>query len=207
MKKIAILGCGGHAKVVAEIAEFNSYDITFFDDEWPNLSKFEHWCVSGDTNLLLTIAKDFDLVVVAIGHNYTRYTKQLELTSAGGKFGILAHPKSVISKYARIKDGTVIMANAVVQPFSEIGESSIINTSSIIEHDCNLAYGVHVSPNSSIAGGVKIGKNSWIGIGSQVKQLVRVGNNTIIGAGSTVLSDIPSNVTAVGSPAKVIKLN
>jgi sugar O-acyltransferase (sialic acid O-acetyltransferase NeuD family) len=205
MKKIAILGCGGHAKVVAEIAEFNLYDITFFDDEWPKLSNFEHWCVSGDTKLLLTIAKDFDLVVVAIGHNNTRYTKQLELTSAGAKFGILAHPKSVISKYARIKEGSVIMANAVVQPFSVIGECSIINTSAIIEHDCNLAHGVHVSPNSSIAGGVQIGKNSWIGIGSQVKQLVRVGNNTIIGAGSTVLSDIPSDVTAFGSPAKVVK--
>ena len=205
MKSCAILGAGGHGKVIAEIAELNGYqNIIFFDDRWPNFSSTEHWSVIGNTNLLEANASEYDLVVVAIGNNQTRYSTQLKLSSLGANFNVLTHPSAVISKYSKIDHGTVVMANAVVNPFSNIGKSCIINTGAIIEHDCNLAEGVHLSPNSSLAGGVVIGQNSWIGVGSQVKQLVKIGNNTIIGAGSTVLSDIPSDVTAVGSPAKVI---
>ena len=36
---------------------------------------------------------------------------------------------------------------------------------------------------------------------------MNIGNNVTIGAHSLVLSDIPDNAVAVGSPAKVIKIN
>jgi acetyltransferase-like isoleucine patch superfamily enzyme len=38
-----------------------------------------------------------------------------------------------------------------------------------------------------------------------VIQGVKIGENTKVGAGASVLRDLPSNVTAVGIPAKVIK--
>ena len=77
MKSCAILGASGHGKVVAEIAELNGYQhITFFDDRWPSLSSVEHWNVSGDTAALLVTASEYDVVVVAIGHNATRCAKQ-----------------------------------------------------------------------------------------------------------------------------------
>jgi sugar O-acyltransferase (sialic acid O-acetyltransferase NeuD family) len=205
MKTCAILGASGHGKVVAEIAELSGYKkIIFFDDRWPNLKSIEHWNVSGNTIALLATAKEYDVVVVAIGNNATRYAKQLELSAGGANFRVLAHPSALISKYAKIKLGTVVMANAVVNPFSNIGSSCIINSGCIIEHDCKLADGVHISPNASLAGGVKVGKNTWVGLGANVKQLVQIGSNSTIGAGSTVLYNIPSDVTAVGSPARVI---
>ncbi|KHD23491.1 acetyltransferase [Vibrio caribbeanicus] len=205
MKSCAILGASGHGKVVAEIAELNGYqNITFFDDRWPSLTSVEHWDVSGDTAALLAVSSEYDVVVVAIGHNATRCAKQRELTAAGANFDVLAHPCAVISKYANIKAGTVVMANAVVNPFSHVGASCIINTSSVVEHDCRLAEGVHISPNASLAGGVEVGENSWIGIGSQVKQLVVIGRDAVIGAGSTVISHIPDFQTVVGSPAHML---
>ncbi|HHY0580679.1 acetyltransferase [Vibrio parahaemolyticus] len=205
MKSCAILGASGHGKVVAEIAELNGYKtITFFDDRWPGLSSVEHWDVSGDTAVLLTKANEYDLVVVAIGDNATRCVKQRELNAAGANFEVLAHPSAVISKYATIKAGTVVMANAIVNPFSHLGASCIINTSSTVEHDCKLAEGVHISPNVSLAGGVEIGQNSWIGIGSQVKQLVVIGRDAVVGAGSTVINHIPDFQTVVGSPAHTL---
>ncbi len=203
MKSCAILGASGHGKVVAEIAELNGFQhIIFFDDRWPSLSSVEHWDVSGDTATLLAKSRKYDLVVVAIGHNATRCVKQRELSAAGANFDVLAHPSAIISKYANIKVGTVVMANAVVNPFSHIGASCIINSSSIVEHDCKLADGVHVSPNASLAGGVEIGENSWIGIGSQVKQLVEIGREVTVGAGTTVINHVPDFHTVVGSPAK-----
>jgi sugar O-acyltransferase (sialic acid O-acetyltransferase NeuD family) len=203
MKSCAILGASGHGKVVAEIAELNGYqEIIFFDDRWPSLISVEHWEVSGDTASLLATASEYDLVVVAIGDNATRCEKQRELIDAGAKFNVLVHPSAIISKYANIKVGTVVMANAVVNPFSHIGPSCIINTKSVVEHDCRLAQGVHISPNASLAGGVEVGENSWIGIGSQVKQLVEIGREVTVGAGTTVINHVPDFHTVVGSPAK-----
>ncbi|MGI9875634.1 acetyltransferase [Vibrio chagasii] len=201
----AILGASGHGKVVAEIAELNGYQqITFFDDRWPSLTSVEHWDVSGDTASLLATVSEYDVVIVAIGNNATRCAKQRELSAAGANFNLLAHPSAVISKYANIKAGTVVMANAVVNPFSYIEASCIINTSAVVEHDCRLAEGVHISPNASLAGGVEVGENAWIGIGSQVKQLVVVGRNAVVGAGSTVINHIPDFQTVVGSPAHTL---
>ncbi|MEZ8292920.1 acetyltransferase [Vibrio splendidus] len=202
MKSCAILGASGHGKVIAEIAELNGYhNIVFFDDRWPSLKSVEHWSVSGDTNTLLSNVKGYDLTVVAIGHNATRCAKQRELSQAGATFGVLAHPRAVISKFANIGIGSVLMANAVVNPFTHLGMSCIINTGSTIDHDCKLAEGVHISPGVNLAGGVEVGKNTWIGIGSQVKQLVVIGSDAVVGAGSTVIKSVPNFKTVVGSPA------
>ncbi|CAK2714035.1 putative acetyltransferase [Vibrio crassostreae] len=202
MKSCAILGASGHGKVIAEIAELNGYhNIVFFDDRWPSIKSVGHWSVSGDTRKLLSNVKEYDLTVVAIGHNAIRCSKQRELSSAGANFDILAHPSAVISKYANIGTGSVIMANAVVNPFSHIGMCCIINTGSTVDHDCKLAEGVHISPGVNLAGGVEVGKNTWIGIGSQIKQLVVIGCDSVVGAGSTVINNVPNFKTFVGSPA------
>ncbi|CAH6784669.1 Acetyltransferase [Vibrio chagasii] len=203
MKTCAILGASGHGKVVAEVAELNGYqEISFFDDRWPSLTAVEHWCVSGDTNSLLANVKEYDLIIVAIGHNATRCAKQRELKLAGGKFGVIVHPSAVVSEYTKIGLGSVVMANAVINPFSHIGNSCIINTGSTIDHDCQLADGVHVSPGVNLAGGVEVGENSWVGIGSQIIQLVNVGCGVTIGAGSSVIKNVPNFQTVVGSPAR-----
>ena len=54
---------------------------------------------------------------------------------------------------------------------------------------------------------VTIGDNCFIGINTTILGKVNIGNNVKIGAHSLVLSDIPDNAVAVGSPAKVIKIN
>ena len=52
---------------------------------------------------------------------------------------------------------------------------------------------------------VIIGRNVWIGMNSIIIKGVTIGDNSIIGAGSVVTSNIPSNVIAAGSPARVVK--
>lgn len=53
-------------------------------------------------------------------------------------------------------------------------------------------------------GKVSIGNNVFIGASSIILPNITIGDNVIIGAGSVVTKDIPSNVVAVGNPAKVI---
>jgi acetyltransferase-like isoleucine patch superfamily enzyme len=75
----------------------------------------------------------------------------------------------------------------------------------IVEHDNNISDFVTVSPGAVTLGGVYIGSNSWIGAGAIVGEDLKIGKNTVIGMGSLVTKNIPDNVIAYGSPAKVIK--
>ncbi len=52
---------------------------------------------------------------------------------------------------------------------------------------------------------VCIGENCFIGMDVKIFPGVTIGDNVIIGANSIVMSDVPSNSIAVGTPAKVIK--
>ena len=54
---------------------------------------------------------------------------------------------------------------------------------------------------------IHIGKNVWIGSDSTILPGVTIGDNAVIGAGSVVTRDIPENMIAVGSPAKVILIS
>ena len=52
---------------------------------------------------------------------------------------------------------------------------------------------------------VYIGKNVWLAANATVLQGIHVGDNSIIAAGSLVTKDIPANVIAMGTPAKVVR--
>lgn len=52
---------------------------------------------------------------------------------------------------------------------------------------------------------IAIGDNVWLGGGVIVCPGVSIGDNSVIGAGSVVTRDIPADVVAVGSPAKVVR--
>lgn len=52
---------------------------------------------------------------------------------------------------------------------------------------------------------VHIGKKVWLGSNVTILPGVSIGDNSIIGAGSIVTKNIPANVVAVGSPAKVLR--
>lgn len=50
-----------------------------------------------------------------------------------------------------------------------------------------------------------IGSNVWLGGGVIVLPGVGIGENTVVGAGAVVTRSLPSNVVAVGNPARVIR--
>ncbi|MTD12327.1 sugar O-acetyltransferase [Nakamurella sp. YIM 132087] len=52
---------------------------------------------------------------------------------------------------------------------------------------------------------IVIGDNVWLGGGVIVCPGVTIGDNSVIGAGSVVTRDIPADVVAMGSPARVIR--
>ncbi|MCP4445330.1 MAG: hypothetical protein GY811_08300 [Myxococcales bacterium] len=54
-------------------------------------------------------------------------------------------------------------------------------------------------------GDISIGDYVWIGRDAQILKGVTIGDRAIIGAGSVVISDVPADMTAMGSPARHIR--
>jgi maltose O-acetyltransferase len=52
---------------------------------------------------------------------------------------------------------------------------------------------------------IRIGDNAWLGSGAIVLPGVTIGDNAVVGAGAVVTRDIPANVVAVGSPARIVR--
>tara|TARA_S200000501_G_scaffold368389_1_gene406160 strand:- start:146 stop:745 length:600 start_codon:yes stop_codon:yes gene_type:complete len=189
-KKIAIIGAGGHGKVVGEIALLNQYElINFFDDKVKEIKEFP-FTIIGTLDYLKLHLEDYDSFFVAIGNNQTRNKIIEGLKNNKINIVSLVHPKSTISKFSSIGIGTCVMANAVVNAGSLIKDGVIINTSSSIDHDCVIEDYAHISPNCSLSGSVSIGKFTHLGTGTSVHPGINVGTNVKTAVGTKVFKNI-----------------
>lgn len=206
MKRLSILGAGGHGKVVADAAEVCGkwHEIVFYDDTWPQKEQCGPWRIAGSVQSFLETAPADSDVVVAIGNNAVRASTVSIVRDAGFALASIIHPSAVVSKYASIGDGTVIFAGAIVNVGANIGLACIINTGATVDHECRLGEAVHISPGAHLAGMVSIGDTSWIGVGACVRQAIAIGSNVTVGAGAVVVSPLPDNVTVVGNPARMV---
>ncbi len=189
-KKLAILGAGGHGKVVGEIALLNQYEtIDFFDDRFREIKSFP-FTIINTFDYLKVHLKDYDAFFVAIGNNQIRSEKIEWFKNHKMNIISLIHPKSTFSKFSSLGMGTCVMANAVVNPGTLIKEGVIINTSSSVDHDCVIEDFAHISPNCSLSGDVRIGKFTHLGTGTSVYPGVHIGNDVKTGIGSRVFRNI-----------------
>jgi len=197
MTVLNIIGAGGHARVVAEVARLSHYtDIKFWDDR------------AGDgapdtpPNLSGTLAQAPKYpTFIAIGNNATRSRiyERLQLYDSP----VLCHPAAVISQTANIALGSVFLAGAIINTDVEIGIGCIMNTACSIDHDCEIGRFVHISPGARLAGGVRVGDYSWIGIGAIVREGITIGRGAQIAAGAVVVKNVPDNVRVAGVPARI----
>lgn len=193
-KKLAVIGAGGHGKVIGEIALLNQYKtIDFFDDKVSQIKNFP-FRIIGNMETFENDKKKYNNFFVAIGDNKQRYDIILNLKKEKKNIISLIHPKSSVSKLSTIGAGSCVMANAVINPGTFIKEGTIINTSSSIDHDCLIEDYAHISPNCTLAGNVTVGKFSHLGAGTSVHPGIKVGQNVKTGISSKIYKDILDNV-------------
>lgn len=203
MKKLLIIGAGGHGKVIADIAEkLGVYEeISFLDDG--EVKECLGYKVVGKVLDMVNYVSTHD-VFVAIGNGRIRKAFIESLLNAGASVPTLIHPSAVIGKNVTIGVGTAVMAGTVINPSSSLGKGVILNTCSSIDHDCVVEDYVHLAVGVRVAGTVRIGENSFLGAGSTVKNNVNICSDCVIGAGGVVINDIIEPATYVGVPAKKI---
>ncbi len=197
MKRVIIIGAGGHGKVVADIVKCCGDEaVGFLDDK--SLDAIPQFNVIGTIQDIGC----FDDVwyFPAIGNASIR--ESIFARHPNVRWYTAIHPTSVVADDITIGHGTCVMANAVVNPGTKIGIGCIINTASTVDHDCTIYDFVHLSPGVHISGTVTVGKNTWIGIGASVVNNVSICDSCIIGAGAIVINDIEYAGTYIGVPAK-----
>lgn len=200
-KRLAILGAGGHSKVVIATAEAAGYEIAAVLDDQDDLwgTTLLGHTVKGPLDAL----GDVDGAIVAVGSNLSREDVTSRIDAPWIK---LAHPSADVHPSACLGGGTVVFARTVVQPDTQIGDHSIVNTGATIDHDCCLSDFVHVAPGVHLAGEVRIGRGSLVGIGASVIPGISIGEWSQIGAGSVVVDHVPDQVTWGGVPARPLAL-
>ncbi|MFD9626502.1 acetyltransferase [Peribacillus muralis] len=207
MKKIVIIGAGGHSKVLQDIIRaLDGYRLmAILDDQYKVLKKKED-LYFGPISSFKDLFIHFECkLIIAIGKNETRMKLVNELNVNAMNYETVSHPTAVIGQDVIIGSGTVIMPNVVLNAGAKIGNHVILNTASVIEHDAHLNDFVHIAPNATLTGAARIGTGTLIGAGATVIPSIKIGEWCTIGAGSTVITDVPDEATAVGSPAKIIK--
>ncbi|NCI49052.1 acetyltransferase [Sediminibacterium roseum] len=195
---MALIGAGGHAKVIIEIIEEMDGRIVFVNDDESSVTTVLGYSVSVEKPPVNVAA------LIAVGNNRTRKKIALE---AKNPFETAVHPRANLSSRCKIGEGTVVMAGATINSETRIGKHCIINTNASVDHDCEIEDFVHIAPGSSVAGGVSIGEGTLVGIGSAIVPGIRIGKWATIGAGSVVIENVPDYAVVVGVPADIIKYN
>jgi acetyltransferase EpsM len=210
MKKLVVIGDGGHSKVVRDVVKAdNKYDcIGILDDKYKaliNKAGIYHGPIQSIAELI-SIEEDV-FFVIAIGDNSIRKKIVNNLSDMNVNFASLIHPSAIIGSNVEIMPGTVIMPGAIINSSTIIQEHCIINSNAVVEHDNTIESFVHVSPGAVLAGNVTIQVGSHIGIGANIIPSISIGKWAVIGSGGVVIKDLPSNCTAVGNPARIIKMH
>lgn len=196
-----LFGASGHAKVIIDSLKASGKKISGLFDDNPNVKELLEYHVSGpfDEDRL----GDNELII-SVGLNHIR-KKIVEKLPENIHYGNAIHPSAIISPYASLGVGTVVMQGAIIQSSVFIGNHCIINTTSSVDHDCIIENYVHISPSATLCGAVSVGEGSQVGAGAVVIPGIKIGKWSLVAAGAVVLKDVPDNVLVLGNPARVVK--
>lgn len=204
-----LIGAGGHAAVVAAIAEATGRFqlVGYTAPATGNSNVAARYRYLGNDEVLPHYVecgiKLAALGVGGIGDNRLRCRLFEMLRGLGFEFPPLVHPSSVVAPDTVYGEGCVIGPGAVINPGAIIGANVIINSGAIVEHECIIGDHVHVAPGAVLCGGVQVGRLAHVGAGAVVIQGVSIGEGSLIGAGAVVVKDIAPWVKVTGNPGRV----
>lgn len=163
-KNLIILGAGGFASTVRDVAEQLGYEIIAMLDD--KLLGFEL------SNFSSYISQTTEFIT-AFGNNELRLKWIEEIEKYGGKLATLIHPTAYVSPRVSIGEGTVILPNAVVNTGVELGRGCILNLGCIVDHDCVIEEGVHICLGAIVKGENKINRCEKVEAGMVIERNTR----------------------------------
>lgn len=203
--EVAVIGCGGHARSVADVICNNEEDwrISFYDNEAREgellLGRYKVYPLK-----TLDLIR-FDGFFAAIGDNKKRADFIEQQKEYCDKLMNVVSSTAHIGSDAVIEKGTFVGDGAHIGPEAYIGTACIVNTGAIIEHEVSIGRYSHVSVNATLCGRCNIGANAFVGAGATVIDTVTICDDVTIGAGAVVVDDIKEHGIYAGIPAKRVR--
>lgn len=210
LPRIAILGASGHGMVVLEAALAQGYDVAGFIDSFKpvGLEILGHQ-VLGHPDQLPALMREhrFTGGILAVSNNLTRsiVAARVQRVAPDFQFVKVIHPRAWVSPSATVGAGTLVLTGAIVHATCVLGEHTIVNTKVSLDHESELGAFASLLPGVTTGGAVRVGEFSCVCAGTTLSHQVKIGRHTVVGAGSLVLKDLPDEVLAFGSPARVVR--
>lgn len=206
MRKVAVVGAGGHGKVVADavLAAGIGEIIGFLDDDqtlwgtrvlgFPVLGPIAAWS-----------DRPGGALAMGIGNNRDRKRAFEALTAAGATVATVIHPRATLGTGVRLGRGVVALGNVVVNADTTVGDNVILNTACTVEHDNVISAHAHLAPGVVTAGEVRVGEGAFLAVGAKILPRISIGEWSIVGAGAVVTEHVPDRVTVAGCPAREVR--
>jgi acetyltransferase EpsM len=191
MKKVILIGAGGHAAELRDYIRFNN--------NMPNRKKIEvEGFIDDDPSTYEHYAYEEAFLGAIKGHEVRQDVCYLMAIAN------LKYRRLIIERF--IEEGAELIGfihpTALISPSAEIHPSAVI---SHIGHDTQIGDYNFISPQVALSGNTKIGNENLLGTNSATIPGVKIGNNNLIGAGAIVIKDLPDGVTVVGNKARILE--
>ena len=203
-KKLIVLGDGGHARAVVDVAlstgEFEIEAVVGIDEANKTLWKKMgiNWVPETALEGLLHTGLFGIVGLGQIKDPEPRAKAYSRLSGLGIELATIVSPSSYVSKTAAIGKGSIVMHGAVVNAYARVGKNSIINSMALIEHDSVVGDHSHISTGALVNGQCQIGDKTFVGSGVIVKNGALIGSGCLVPMGALVVSDLPDGQQAAG---------
>lgn len=209
MRPIVLIGSGGHAREVAEIAQHAHREerggrLLGYLDEDSNRHGVEvlGFPVLGGMAWLEGRENEVE-ILIAIGDAGVRRRLVAKL-GAQARYATIISPLAHLSEHCSVGEGTVIFPQVVVSNQVSVGRHVQLNLACSLSHDSKIGDFCSIFPGARATGGVQLGDEVTLGTNSCIIPYKKIGSGTKVGAGACVVCDLPGGITAVGVPARPV---
>jgi sugar O-acyltransferase (sialic acid O-acetyltransferase NeuD family) len=193
-KKILLIGGGGHARSCIECIESTDDYVVggIVDPVWQTKAPREILGVPilGSDEDLAQLRNFFDHALVTVGQikkSSLRIKLYNNVKQLNYILPVIIASTSIVSKYASVAEGTIIMHHVLVNAGAKIGVNCILNNDCLIEHDVHVGNHCHISTNAVLNGDVHIGNGCFIGSNATIIQGCFLSDNEFICASQLVI--------------------
>lgn len=168
MKKIYLIGAGGHCKSCIDVIESTQkFQIAGLFDLKENVGKkIGPYSIIGtdqDIAKYVNSENEFLITLGQIKSPDLRIKTAELLTQLKAKLATVISARAYVSSTAQVLEGTIIMHDALVNSYASVGRHCIINTKALIEHDARVEEFCHVSTGAVLNGNARLKKESFLG--------------------------------------------
>lgn len=211
MKHSAIIvGAGTYGEVYAHYLRQAGVEIAGFVDDATNKigTRVNGVPVLGSTSDLDRLFDEGIASIYApIGDNAARVRFHEQARNRGVRTPNFVHPSATVDSEIEPDTGVFILPGSTIMPMSVIQPDVMISASASVAHHSTLEQGVFLSSKASVGASILVGRCAYIGMSGTLVtgKVKRIGANVMIGASATVLEDLPDNVVAAGTPARILR--